>query len=333
MRVLITGGAGFIGSNLARRCLDEGWTVDVVDDLSNGHREFLPAELQRLDESWRGMAAKQHTFFKNDFAVGTPLQRVRNGLYSVVFHLAAVPRVSYSVEHPVETNDVNVSRTLRLMDACRGNVGRFVFASSSSVYGGGNVRPTPETCKKDPQSPYALQKSIVEDYLTLYRDLYDFDSVCLRFFNVFGPNQLGDSPYATAVSAWLSAIKKGKPMRSDGDGTQSRDMCYVDNVTDACVKAALATWPYDMEPRRYNVACGDTVTNNQILEYLMKRYPEATKVNAPWRPGDVMHTQADISGAKERLGYVPLVRFWEGLERTIEWVERTPEFLSLALKT
>lgn len=330
MRVLITGGAGFIGSNLAQRCLDEGWTVDAVDDLSNGHREFLPKAFSQPDVGTSAFWNAGHpTFFKCDFAIGTPLQRVRNGVYDVVFHLAAVPRVSYSVEHPLETNDVNVSRTLRLIDACRGNVKRLIFASSSSVYGGADVLPTPESHPKDPKSPYALQKSIIEDYLAMYHRLYELDSACLRFFNVFGPNQLGDSPYATAVSAWLTAIKKGKPMRSDGDGTQSRDMCYVDNVTDACVRAALCETP--LSAGCYNVACGDRTTNNEILTHLMRRYPEATMVTAPWRPGDVMHTQASVQRAQEELGYVPLVRFWEGLERTIEWVESHPELLNLTL--
>lgn len=317
MRVLVTGGAGFIGSNLAKRCVAEGWTVDVVDDLSNGHREFLPEGIR--------------DFFMSDFSRGTSLRRLKNGLYDVVFHLAAVPRVSYSVEHPIETNVANVSRTLDLMQAARGNVKRFIFASSSSVYGGAEFMPTHESTPKNPKSPYALQKSIIEDYLKLYEELYGLDSACMRFFNVFGPNQLGDSPYATAVSAWLSAIKKGRPMRSDGDGTQSRDMCYVDNVADACVKAAQVS--DKLRARCYNVACGDRTSNNEILEYLMKRYPGATKWDAPWRPGDVMHTQADVKRAEEELGYVPLVRFWEGLERTIEWVERTPEFLTLSLRT
>lgn len=324
MKVIITGGCGFIGSNLTRRCLDEGWSVDVVDDLSNGHKEFLP-------ETFFQGGAKHQTFFRCDFAIGVPLQRIRDGRYDVVFHLAAVPRVSYSVEHPLETNDVNVSRTLRLIDACRGNTKRFIFASSSSVYGGAEHMPTHESTQKNPRSPYALQKSIIEDYLTMYSELYGLDSACMRFFNVFGPRQLGDSPYATAVSAWLSAIKRGQPMRSDGDGTQSRDMCYVDNVTDACVKAAQAIDP--LRARAYNVACGDRTTNNEVLAYLMKRYPGASRLDAPWRPGDVMHTQADVRRAKEELSYTPLVRFWEGLERTIEWHENHPELVNLALRT
>lgn len=318
MRVLITGAAGFIGSNLYARCVAEGWKVTGVDDLSNGHLEFLP---------------EQHDCYLCDFSDEAVLTDIEFGKYDVVFHIAAVPRVSYSVEHPLKTNDVNVSRTLKLLDRCRGNVKRVVFASSSSVYGGADVSlgPTHENHPRDPKSPYALQKAVIEDYLRLYNELYGLDSACLRFFNVFGPNQLGDSPYATAVSAWLSAIMKGKPMRSDGDGEQSRDMCYVDNVVDACVKAAQAKDP--IRGRCYNVACGDRTTNNQILQYLTKRYPSATIQHAPTRAGDVKHTHADVKRAQDELGYVPLVRFWEGLERTIEWAEKTPEFLTLALNT
>ena len=304
MHVLVTGGAGFIGSNLVSRCLAEGWYVDTVDDLSNGHLEFVP--------HWQPVITK-------DFADPDVLHEVKQGRYDVVFHLAAVPRVSYSVEHPLETNHTNVSRTLALMDACRGNVKRFVFASSSSVYGGADVLPTNEASPRDPKSPYAMQKAHVEDYLKLYHELYGLESVALRFFNVFGENQLGDSPYATAISAWLTAIKKGVPLRSDGDGSQSRDMCYVDNVTDACVRAGSMLNP--LGASCINVACGDRTTNREILMALSKRYTNATVVTAPWRAGDVMHTQADVSKAKLLLGYVPIVRFREGFERTCDWFD------------
>jgi nucleoside-diphosphate-sugar epimerase len=189
------------------------------------------------------------------------------------------------------------------------------------VYGGADVLPTPNTHPKNPKSPYALQKSIIEDYLRLYNVHYGFESVSLRFFNVFGPNQLGNSPYSTAVSAWLTAVNSGKSMRFDGDGSQSRDLCYVDNVVDACMKAASTDRMLNAEP--LNVACGDRTTNKQILSHLLGRYPGALHHPAPWRPGDVMHTQADVSRTHELLGYQPLVRFWEGLERTIRWYEKS----------
>lgn len=304
MRTLVTGGAGFIGSNLSKKLCELGHKVEIVDDLSNGHMTFVPNGC---------------TLAVDDFASDAVLARIRSGSYDVVFHLAAIPRVSYSVEHPLETNDTNVSKTLKLMEACRGNVKRIVFASSSSVYGGADQLPTPPSYPKNSKSPYALQKSIIEDYLKMYYELYGLDSICLRFFNVFGPNQLGDSPYSTAVSAWLTAIYSGRSMRSDGDGSQSRDMCYVDNVVDACIRSAEANQPLKAEP--VNVACGDRATNKEILQYLLSKYPEAKYHDAPWRPGDVMHTQADISKTTELIGYVPLVRFWEGLDRTMKWYD------------
>lgn len=318
MKVMITGAAGFIGSNLAKRCIEEGWQVDGVDDMSNGHSEFVP----------RGV----NFFYTNHFASEKVIKAISTYSYDAVIHLAAIPRVSYSVEYPVETNETNVTSTLKLMQACRGTVGRIVFASSSSVYGGADVLPTSETELRNPKSPYALQKAIIEDYLKLYSSLYGLDSACLRFFNVFGPNQLGDSPYATAVSAWLTAIKSGKPMRSDGDGSQSRDMCYVDNVVDMCIRAARHS--EKLKAECFNVACGDRTSNKEILDYLKMRYPGSEHIDAPWRAGDVMHTQADVSKANRIFGYVPLVKFWEGLERTAKWYDDNWETIKgMRLKT
>ena len=310
-RILITGCAGFIGSNLTHHCLREGWDVYGVDDMSRGRIDFLP----------RAFAEDSGRFIRSDFSSAGVLNLISKHNFDAVVHLAAIPRISFSVEHPVLTNDVNVSRTLALMQGCRDNIGRFVFSSSSSVYGGADVLPTPTTYPKDPKSPYALQKSVIEDYMTLYSRLYRLDTVSLRFFNVFGPHQLGSSPYSTAVSAWLNAVLRGESMRSDGDGTQSRDMCYIDNVVDACVRAVVHDRRLDGV--RLNVACGDRTSNRQVLDHLLTRYPGSRYHEAPWRVGDVMHTQADITDTTRILGYVPLVKFWEGLERTIEWYERS----------
>lgn len=315
-KVLITGCAGFIGSNLTNRCLREGWSVVGVDDMSSGHSDFLERYFQF---DWEA-------FLQKDFTSKEVSSLIKNCNFDAVIHLAAIPRVSYSVEHPLATHETNVTKTLELMQTCRGKVGRFVFASSSSVYGGADVLPTPVTYPRDPKSPYALQKSIIEDYLSLYYRLYNLDSVSLRFFNVFGPNQLGGSPYSTAVSAWLTAIKSGRSMRSDGDGSQSRDLCYVDNVVDACMRAVTAKGP--LGGQALNVACGDRTTNAEILKALVARYPEAQYHEARWRAGDVMHTRADISRTTEVLGYVPLVKFWDGLERTIEWYENNWNWIS-----
>ena len=301
-RCLVTGAAGFIGSNLAKKLFEKGWDVDICDDLSNGHAEFL-----------KGVGGIR---FFYDFASDVILDKIRTGVYDVVFHQAAVPRVSYSVEFPAETTDTNINKTVKLMTACRGNIKRFVFASSSSVYGGADILPTKETDPKNPVSPYALQKSVIEEYAQLFHKLYDFDSVCLRYFNVFGPNQYGDSPYSTAVSAWCHAVKHGTKLRSDGDGEQSRDLCYVDNVVDANIIVATSDRTFSGDC--FNVACGDRTTNNEILKFFMDQFPGIEVEHAPERAGDVKHTQADIS-ALEELGYEGNVKFWDGLHKTLEW--------------
>lgn len=313
-RILVTGAAGFIGSNLSNKLLQLGTPPDCVDNLVNGHVQLLD---ERLHEEY---------LFIQDFSSEFVLDRIRAGVYDVVYHMAAVPRISYSVENPLLTHDANVTKTMKLIDACRGNVRRLVFASSSSVYGGGDGSfPIHESCSKNPKSPYALQKSQIEDVLSLYWEIYKLESVSLRFFTVFGPGQIGSSPYATAVSAWLTAIKKGLPMRSDGDGSQSRDLCYIDNTVDACVKAGTTT--NELMGRQYNVACGDRITNHEILEFLKDRYPAAKSYDAHWREGDAMHTQADVTRAFREFGYSPETKFWQGLEKTINWFERNWEFI------
>lgn len=329
-KALVTGGCGFIGSNLVHRLVNEGWSVTIVDDMSNGHLELLEGLDFRvvpdagLYDSFRAVAADSNTFtdktvvvIQDDFANKRVLSLIASGKYNVVFHQAAVPRVSYSVEHPAETTNVNITKTVALFEAARSSVDRVVWASSSSVYGGADNLPTSETESKNPKSPYAWQKSAIEDVAKMFGDLYNLDIVCLRYFNVFGPGQYGDSPYSTAVSAWCNNTKFMKPLRSDGDGSQSRDMCYVDNVVDANILAANSEMKF--MGKAYNVACGDRTSNKEILDYFKEKFSHAIVQDAPWRPGDVMHTQADITAIQNDLGYEPRVKFWEGLERTIEW--------------
>ncbi len=308
-KCLITGAAGFIGSNLCRRFVNEGWDVTGVDDMSNGRREFLPAIAR---------------FVQDDFACDAVLNGIRGKQFDVVLHLAALPRVSYSVEHPMETHENNVTKTVKLLDACRGNVRRFVNTSSSSVYGGAETLPTPELYPHNPVSPYALHKSVSEQYCRVYSAVYGLDTVSVRPFNVFGPNQLGNSPYSLAVSSWLHAVKHGKPLRSDGDGTQSRDITYVTNVVDLFFRCANHEGTFKGEA--FNGGTGARVTNNEVLEWFKKHYPDCEVINAPWRAGDVMHTQADISSAKEILGYEPKIDFWRGLELTHSWAMNSSIF-------
>ena len=337
-RALVTGGCGFIGSNLTKKLVSQGWQVDIVDDMSNGHLDLLEglkfktlpnsSFIYHFMQQMKGNTQRSKDtvlVIQDDFAADTMLNYIETGAYDVIFHQAAVPRVSYSVEFPYETTISNIAKTVGLFDAAKGHVKRIVNASSSSVYGGANKLPTKESQnRKNPKSPYAWQKSAIEDYSKICWHLYRLDIVNLRYFNVFGPGQYGDSPYSTAISAWCHAIKNGLECRSDGDGEQSRDMCYIDNVVSANILAAEADGFF--AGLDYNIACGDRTSNNQILDYLKNKFGNKVKVNhAPERPGDVKHTQADISYAMTSFGYKPLVKFWEGLERTIEWWNIKPD--------
>tara|TARA_R110000824_G_scaffold159417_2_gene333770 strand:+ start:1942 stop:2949 length:1008 start_codon:yes stop_codon:yes gene_type:complete len=324
-RALVTGGCGFVGSNLVKTLVKRGWVVDIVDDMSNGHLEFLeeinmrvvPVDLVPIFDKSVERNDNVVVIMQGDFVHLNILEKILTKQYDVVFHQAAMPRVSYSVEHPAITTEHNINKYVQLLTACRGNVSRVVAASSSSIYGGADNLPTSEKEVRNPKSPYALQKCVVEDFSKLFCELYDIDIVCLRYFNVFGQNQIAGSPYATAIAAWCHSIKNNLPLRSDGDGTQSRDLCHVDNVVSANILAAESE--IDFEGRAYNVCCGERFTNNEILEFFKQKFPTIEIQNAPWRSGDVMHTLGDWTAAKEDYGYSPQVEFWAGLERTIAW--------------
>lgn len=327
-KALVTGGCGFIGSSLTKELVSQGWQVDIVDNMSNGHLELLEGlKLRVLPNGSFYTAYKMQDIprkqdevlvIQDDFSDGNVLEAIYQGVYDVIFHQAAVPRVSYSVENPAETTFENISKTIKLFEAAAGATNKIVWASSSSVYGGAEILPTSESCPKDPKSPYAWQKSAIEDFAKLAWDLYELDIVCLRYFNVFGPGQYGDSPYSTAVSAWCHAIKEGLECRSDGDGEQTRDMCYIDNIVHANILAANAKIKFKGEA--YNIACGKRVSNNEILKNMKERFGNKVKVKkAPVRPGDVKHTLADYSKASQDFSYEPLVNFWEGLEKTYSW--------------
>jgi UDP-glucose 4-epimerase len=327
-RVLVTGGAGFIGSHVVRELVSHDYIIDVVDDMSNGSLDALegvpfrvvPADLVKNfeikhPESQR--AAGSVLVIEGDFAHQEILNRSKSGLYDVIFHLAAMPRVGYSVEHPFESNDLNVTRTLALLDAIRGGNTRFVFSSSSAIYGEIDQLPTTEFSPSNPQSPYGLQKRMVEDYLTLFGRLYQQKSVCLRYFNVYGPGQDGVSPYSTAVAAWCSALKGGRALRSDGDGYQTRDLVFVKDVARANRIAAESQ--HDFRGHAFNVGSGDSLSNNEVLDLLRLKFPTLEVQSAPARPGDVSDTLADVSIAKSVLEWEPQVRFEEGLKMTLTW--------------
>ena len=307
MKVLVTGGGGFIGSNLVEELVSLGHSVTVVDDLSSARKDYESlVEKNKLVE-----------YVFNTFACEEILEKLKSKSFDIVFHVAAIPRVAYSVEEPSKTTDVNIGETVKLLESCKGNIKRFIFSSSSSVYGGADIMPTPTSHPKCPKSPYAWQKSCIEDLIAMFCSLYDFDAVSLRYFNVFGPGQFGGSAYSTAISAWCHAIKHKTALRKDGTGEQSRDMCYIDNVVAANVGAMGREQA--MAGETFNVACGDRTSNNEILDHFEKKFGPLNVTHAPFRPGDVMHTRADISKTIEALNYEPKVRFWEGLQKTFAW--------------
>jgi len=305
MKVLITGGCGFIGTNLTIKACELGWDVTVID-----------RDVSRLG-NWQS-SARAARIVHADYSDEESLKLVRKMKYDAILHQAAIPRVSYSVEHPVETSEENIIKTIQLLEAAAGNCRRFVFASSSAIYGDTEKLPITEDMSigSRPQSPYALQKQVCENYISLFCSQYGLDAISLRYFNVFGPHQYGDSPYATALSSWCHRIKSGEKLRSDGDGLQSRDLCYVDNVVEANILAALKTEQCSGEAM--NIACGDRISNKEILDALAVKHSFNIE-SAPFRKGDIMHTQADIALAKSILGYEPVVAFWEGFERTLKW--------------
>lgn len=306
--ILITGASGFIGSNLSNKIKNSNldWNITLVDNLSSGKIEFLDKDLH-------------NNLIISDFSAENILNKIKNKEFDYVFHLAAKPAVGYSVENPFESNDENVTKTLKLLEVCRGNIEKFIFSSSSAIYGDIKILPISENSEKNPNSPYGLQKYIIEQYLSLFKKLYDFNFVGLRYFNVYGKNNLGNSAYSTAVSAWLYAIKNNVELRFDGDGEQSRDMCNVNDIIKANILAAIS----DVNEGFFNVGTGTSVTNNQILELLKSKFHNIKIKYAPARHGDVRHTLSDIKLSEEYLDYFPEIKFEDGLNDTIEWFMNT----------
>jgi UDP-glucose 4-epimerase len=327
-RALVTGGCGFIGSHLVRELIDHDYVIDVVDDMSSGNLDALegisfracPADLLpdfELKHPEHERSTGSVLVIEGDFSHREVLGRAKSRRYDVIFHLAAIPRVGFSVDFPFESNDLNVTRSLALLDAIRGGDTKFIFSSSSAIYGEIDQLPTTEFSPSNPQSPYGLQKRMIEDYLTLFGRLYQQKSVCLRYFNVYGPGQNENSPYSMATSAWCKAIKDGKPLRSDGDGYQTRDLVFVKDVARANRLAAESQ--HDFRGHALNVGSGQSISNNEIIDLFRLKFPNLEVNHAPARPGDVRDTLADVSITKQVLGWEPEVQFEEGLKITFDW--------------
>ena len=302
---LVTGGAGFIGSNIATELVERGETVRVLDNMATGRRENLAAIEDRIE------------FFERDIR---DLEAIRPAFKGAdfVLHQAALPSVPRSVKDPVTSNEVNVGGTLNVLIAARdAEVKRVVFASSSSVYGRNRELPKRESMLQQPISPYAGSKLAGESYLAAFHAVYGLETVALRYFNVFGPRQDPASQYAAVIPLFITAMMEGRQPTIFGDGEQSRDFSYIANVVHANILAANAEGGAG---EVFNIACGRQASLNDLVRDLNEiRGTEIQPIYAEARVGDVKDSLADISRARETLGYEPVVHFREGLERAVEW--------------
>jgi nucleoside-diphosphate-sugar epimerase len=309
MRYLVTGGAGFIGSNTVDELLRRGQSVTVLDDLSAGKEENLAGVRSKIDFV-RGSITDPDTCAK----------AVRGADY--VIHLAARTSVPRSVKDPVETNRINIDGTLNVLVAARdAKVKRMVYAASSSAYGETPTLPKVETMQATPLSPYGVTKYVGELYAQVFGRVYGLENVCLRYFNVFGPRQDPTSQYSGVLSRFSLALLEGAQPQVYGDGEQSRDFTYIENVVDLNLRACEAA---GASGRVFNGGTGARITLNQVLKTLGKiAGKDVTAKYEPARTGDILHSQADITEARKVLGYEPKVNFEQGLRRTWEWYEKT----------
>ena len=308
-RYLVTGGSGFIGSNIVDELLHRNQEVAVLDNLSTGRKENLAGVLDRI------------AFHEADIR---DLDKIRPYFQNTdyVIHLAALPSVPRSVADPITSNAVNIDGTLNVLVAARdAKVKRVVFAASSSAYGDNPVLPRVETHMPRPLSPYALTKLAGEYYCVMFTRLYGLEAVALRYFNIFGPRQNPDSPYTGVLSIFIAAYLRDQVPTIFGDGGQSRDFTFVSNAVDATLRACTAEGAVG---KVINVGTGDRYTLNQTVALLNKIFSkQVTPNHGPVRQGDVRESHADITLARQFLGYEPLVRFEDGLRKTVDWARAT----------
>ena len=311
MKALVTGGAGFIGSALVRALLERGDDVRVLDNFSTGNRRNL------------GGAERDVEVVEGELRSYERVHAATRGV-DVVFHQGALPSVPRSVQDPLTTSAVNVEGTLNVLLAARDeSVRRVVFASSSSVYGNSGTLPRVESAAPDPISPYAVAKLAAERYCVSFSRVYgELETVCLRYFNVFGPRQDPTSQYAAVVPRFVAAVRDGRPVTVYGDGTQSRDFTYVANVVEANLTAAEAD---GVNGAVLNVATGAATSVNGLADAIGELLGKPVdREFLPPRPGDVRESWADIGEARRRLGFEPAVSLEEGLRRTVEAMRDAP---------
>jgi nucleoside-diphosphate-sugar epimerase len=303
-KVLVTGGAGFIGSALVHRFVELGEQVRVVDNFSTGFRENLVSGVELLEGDLAEMSTAEAA--------------VRD--VKLVLHQAAIPSVQRSVDDPVASNRANVTATLNLLVAARAaRIRRFVYASSSSAYGDSEVLPKVETMPENPISPYALTKLTGEKYCVIFHRIYGLPTVCLRYFNVFGPRQNPHSPYSAVISRFIELALEGQSPTIYGDGEQSRDFTFIENVVSANL---LACYAEGVQGMFFNIGTGERHTLNELVRLLGKMLGHEIKpVYQEPRAGDVRHSLADIGRARRLLGYEPKINFEEGLRRTLAWFQ------------
>jgi len=306
MKALVTGGAGFIGSQLTNKLLELGHEVFVMDDLSNGSLDNIP-NLPEDNFYQRSIISPCESIFSIE-------------KFDTVFHFAALPRVQFSIANPLESNMANINGTLRILDVAKRNgVKRFVYSSSSSAYGDQPTLPLKENMKPNPMSPYALQKLTGEQYAVLYNQIHGLETVCLRYFNVYGPTQRVDSAYAAAIPKFTEQALKGNAITIFGDGEQTRDFTFVDDVVNANIQAATLDLPE--YGKVVNVGCDNQTSVNQIVD----KISEVLEIDVNKKYLDPVveskHTRADITVLKEYLQYTPKVNFDEGIKITVNGIK------------
>jgi len=306
-KYLITGGAGFIGCNLSRYILDKGHDVVVLDNFATGKRENLTEIMDKIE------------LIEGDIRDRDTVDRAVEGC-AAIFHQAALGSVPRSMEDPATSHDVNVNGTFTVLESARAaGVKRVVFAASSSAYGERAESPKHEAMAPMPISPYAANKVSCEAYMQAYAAGYGMETVCLRYFNVFGPHQDPEGAYAAVIPAFVSRLLSGQAPVVYGDGEQSRDFCYIENVCNANWLASTAP-AEQCSGKVMNIACNARTSLNEILGQLKELLgSDIEAIYEDERPGDVKHSLADVSAARDAIGYEPAVFFAEGLRKSIDW--------------